>query len=451
MVRYIIPFILLLTTTTNSFAQNDKVWTLPQCLEYAKENNITIKQLQLNIQSSKAQTTQAWAALAPSANGSASHTWNYGLSFDNNSGILQNSQYQSSFYAVQFSWILFNGLSNYYTIMANQYGQKASSYNWEQAINDVQLNIAQLYLQLLFAQERLEIIKQQVATMEQQVERSQLLYEVGTITKGDYLSAQSSLATLQVNQANGENAVAASKLSLIQALNLNQLDIQIETPDFSKVQIVEFKEEQSLEGIFSYALKSWPSIKSKDATVWQFKRNLAAARGAYYPSISFNATISTTFSELRTENPFDPTSPTIPYSNQLEQNFGQQVGFRLTVPIFNGLNTRVNVRLTKIQMMNAELDLLNEKFKLRNTIQQSYIDAKAAYKTYSANKLNLAALEENYQYAKDKFDVGLMNSVDFNDASNKYFNARTELLLAQYDYILKTKVLDFYQGKKLEF
>src|SRR5688500_19853212 len=135
MVRYIIPFILLLLTTTNSVAQNDKVWTLPQCLEYAKENNITIKQLQLNIQSSKAQTTQAWAALAPTANGSASHTWNYGLSFDNNSGILQNSEYQSSFYALQFNWVLFNGLSNYYTIMANQYGQKASSYNWEQAIN----------------------------------------------------------------------------------------------------------------------------------------------------------------------------------------------------------------------------------------------------------------------------------------------------------------------------
>jgi outer membrane protein len=335
--------------------------------------------------------------------------------------------------------------------MANQYGQKASSYNWEQAINDVQLNIAQLYMQLLFAQERLEIIKQQVAQMEQQVERSQLLYEVGTITKGDYLSAVSSLATLQVNQTNGENAVASSKLALIQGLNLNQLEIQIETPDFSNVQITEFKEEQSLEGVYSYALQSWPSIKSKDATLWQFKRNLAVARGAYYPSISFNATISTTFSELRKEVPWDPNSPTIPYSNQLEQNFGQQVGFRLNVPIFNGLNTRTNVRLTKIQMWNAELDLENEKLKLRNTISQAYIDARSSYKTYSANKANLAALEENYQYAKDKFDVGLMNTVDFNDASYKYFNAKTELLLAQYDYILKTKVLDFYQGKKLEF
>lgn len=451
MVKYIIPFITLLVLTTNSFAQNDRTWTITDCLDHAKENNITVKQLELNIQSSRAQTTQAWAALAPSANGSASHQWNYGLSFDNNSGILQNQQYQNSFYAVQFNWVLFNGLNNYYTIMARQYGQKASMYDFAQAVNDVQLNIAQLFLQLLFAQERLEIVKQQVAAMQTQVDRSQLLFEVGTITKGDYLSAQSSLATLQVNQANAENAVASSKLSLIQALNLNQMDIKIEAPDFSKVNITEFKEESSLDGIFAYALKNTPSILSKEASVWQFKRSLTAARGNYYPTLSFSATISTTFSELRKVNPFDPTSPTISYVNQMEQNFGQQLGFRLSIPIFNGLNVRTNVKLAKIQWMNSKLDLENEQYKLKNTIQKAYTDAKAAFKTYTANKLNLSALEENYNYAKDKFDAGVMNTVDFNDAANKYFNAKTESLLAQYDYILKTKVLDFYQGKKLEF
>ncbi len=451
MVRYFIPFIILLALSTNSFAQNDKTWTINDCLNHAKEHNITVKQLELNIQSSKAQTTMAWAALAPTANGSASHQWNYGLSFDNNSGILQNQQYQNSFYAVQFNWVLFNGLNNYYTIMARQYGQKAAIYDFNQAVNDIQLNIAQLFLQLLFAEERLEIVKQQVAAMQTQVERSQLLFEVGTITKGDYLSAQSSLATLQVNQANAENAVASSKLSLIQALNLDQMDIKIEAPDFSKVNITEFKEESSLDGIFAYALKNTPSILSKEAMVWQFKRSLAAARGNYYPSLSFSATLSTTFSELRKEVPWDPNSPTIPYTNQMEQNFGQQVGFRLTIPIFNGLNVRGNVKLAKIQWMNSKLDLENEQYKLKNTIQKAYTDAKAAYKTYSANKLNLDALEENYNYAKDKFDAGIMNTVDFNDAANKYFNAKTESLLAQYDYILKTKVLDFYQGKKLEF
>jgi outer membrane protein len=121
------------------------------------------------------------------------------------------------------------------------------------------------------------------------------------------------------------------------------------------------------------------------------------------------------------------------------------------VPIFNGLNVRTNVKLSKIQWMNAKLDLENEEYKLKNTIQKAYTDARAAFKTYTANKLNLEALEETYTYAKDKFDVGVITSVEFNDAANKYFNAKTELLLAEYDYILKTKVLDFYQGKKLEF
>ncbi len=452
MSKYFFPLFFLFFISANSFAQTDnEIWTLTECLDYAKENNISIKQLELNIQSSKAQTTQAWAQLAPTANGSASHTWSYGLSFDNNSGILQNQQYQNSFYAAQFNWVLFNGLSNYYSIMSQQWQQKASTYNFEQAINDVQLNIAQLFLQLLFAQERLEIILQQVAAMQQQVDRSQLLYEVGTITKGDFLLAQSSLATQQVNLANGENAVAGSKLSLIQALNLNKLDIKIEKPDFSKIKIEDFKEESSLEDIFQYAMENTPIIKSKVATVWQFKRSLTSARGSYYPSLSFGATLSTTFSELRKDytDPFNPVD--IPYGTQLQQNFGQQLSFRVTVPIFNGLNVRTNVKLAKIQWLNSKLDLENEQYKLKNTIQKAYTDAKAAFKTYTANKLNLEALEETYTYAQDKYNVGVITSVEFNDAANKYFNAKTELLLAQYDYILKTKVLDFYQGKKLEF
>jgi len=451
MARYILPFIFLFAFGANSFAQKDTSWTLNGCLQYAKENNITVRQLELNIQTSKAQTTQAWANLAPTANGSAQHTWNYGLSFDNNSGILQNQSYQTSFYAAQFNWVLFNGFTNYYTIMANQYAQEASKWNFEQAINDVQLNIAQLFLQVLFAEERLEIIKQQVDALQQQVDRSQLLYEVGTITKGDYLMAQSSLATQQVNLANGENLVASSKLSLIQALNLNQLDISIIKPDFSNVNITEFKDEINLQGVFDYAMENTPVIKSKKASVWQFKRNLTAVRGNYYPSISFGATLSTAFSELRKDytNPFNPID--IPYGTQLQQNFGQQLSFRLNVPIFNGLQVRTNVKIAKIQWMNSQLDLENEQNKLRSTIQKAYTDARAAYRTYTANRLNLEALEETYLYAKDKFDVGVITSVEFNDAANKYFNARTELLLAQYDYILKTKVLDFYQGKKLEF
>jgi outer membrane protein len=451
MVRYFFVFISLLLASANFFAQTDNTWTITKCLEYAKENNISIKQLNLNIESSKVQTTQSWAALAPTANGSASHTWNYGLSFDNNSGILQNQQYQSSFYAASFNWVLFNGLNNYYTIMANQWNQKATMYNFEQAVNDVQLNIVQLFLQLLFAQERLEIVKQQVEAMRLQAERSKLLFDVGTITKGDYLTAQSTLSTQLVNLTNSENTVNSCKLSLLQALNLNQMDIQIVKPDFSNVKIDEFKEEASLEGIFDYALKNTPIIKSREANVWKFKRQLTAMRGNYYPSLSFGATISTTFSELRKDytDPFNPID--IPYATQLQQNFGQQLSFRLSVPIFNGLSVRTNVKLAKIQWLNSKLDLENEEYKLKNTIQKSYIDARAAYKTYTANKMNLEALQETYNYAKDKFDVGVITSVEFNDAANKYFNAKTELLLAEYDYILKTKILDFYQGKKLEF
>lgn len=444
-------FILSIFFLGKLLAQNTEVWTLNKCITYAKDNNISVQQLQLNSLSNKYSITQSWAELFPSVNASAGHTFNYGLSFDNNSGILQDNGYQNSFYAVQARWTIFNGLSNYYKIMATKHEYNASLYDWEQAINDVQLNIASTYLQVLFAQERLEIIKQQLDASKVQVDRNYLLYTEGAITKGDYLLSKSQQSTLELNKVNAENVLMQAKLSLIQSLNLQQDDIQIEKPDLSKIKITEMSESENITSIYEKSLTFLPMIKSKEESILAFRKRLSMARGAYYPSLSLNATFSTSFSELRKVNPFDPNSPTIDYGEQLRQNNARQFSFSLQIPIFNGLSVRTNVKQVKIQLKNAELNLQNEKFKLKNTIQKAFIDAKAAYNTYNANLMNLEALEEAYNYAKDKYEVRAINNVEYNDAANRYFNAKTELLIAQYDYILKTKVLDFYKGNKIEF
>jgi outer membrane protein len=154
---------------------------------------------------------------------------------------------------------------------------------------------------------------------------------------------------------------------------------------------------------------------------------------------------------LLKQNPFDPNSPIVPFFDQLERNNAQQFSFGMNIPLFNGLQIRTAVKQSKIAYKNAELDLMNEKFLLKNTIQKSYADAKAAFKTYQANQQGLASFKENFEYAKQRFEANLINSVDYNDAATRYFNARTESLIALYDYIFKSKVLDFYKGKKLEF
>lgn len=446
-----LAFFLLFST---AFAQpSGEVWTLKRCLEYARENNITVRQVQLNSMNAKYDLIQSRADLFPTLNASAGHNFYFGLSFDPTSLKLQDQRYQSSSFGASSRFIIFNGLSNYYQVMANSYTYKAAQQDFQQAVDDVSLNIIQLYMQVLFAQERLEIVKQQVDVLSQQVERTGMLYDAGVVTRGDFLSIQSQLATQEVTQVNGENSLATAKLNLIQALNLPgmSMDIIIEKPDLSQFEVKEMDPTLTAENVFNTAITIRPNIKGKEYRLLGAKRTLAVIRGGYYPSLAFTASISTAFSELRKANPIDPLSPTIPFFDQLQQNNSQQLSFGLTVPIFNGLQTRMAVQKSKISVKQAEFDLLNEQLTLRNTIQQAYTDARAAYKVYISNTKNLEALEESFNYAKEKFEAKVINAVEFNDASTRYFNARTELLIAQYDYIFKTKVLDFYRGETLEF
>jgi len=148
---------------------------------------------------------------------------------------------------------------------------------------------------------------------------------------------------------------------------------------------------------------------------------------------------------------FTAQTSTTPFSNQLSSNFNRSVGFSLTVPIFNGLQTYSNVERAKLQLKNADLNLQIQKLQLRKTIQQAYADAHAALIKYQATRKTVDATQESFKYADQKFNVGLLNSLDYNDAKNKLVKAQSDLLQAKYDYIFKVKVLDFYQGKPLSF
>lgn len=447
----ILSFLLAVLLVPFGWAQQTEVWTLKRCLEYARENNITIQQVQLNGLNNKYALTQSRASLFPTVNGSLSHSFSFGLSFDPTSFQQKTQQYQTTSGVLSSRFIIFNGLSNYYDIMANSLLYKASSLDYQQAIDDVSLNIIQLYMQVLFAQERLEIVRQQVDILRQQVERSTILFDAGAITKSTLLGIQSQLATQEVTLVNGENAVAQTTLALAQALNLPNTNIQVEKPDFSSVQVQPVGDGITAEMIYNTAITLRPNVKSSELKFLASKRQLASIRGGYYPTLAFTATISTAFSELRKQNPLDPNSPTIPFFDQLQQNNSQQLSFGMTIPIFNGLTTRMAVQRAKVSVKLAELDWQNQQMRLRNTIQQSYADAKAAYKTYMANLTSLESLREAYDYATERYNAGVINSVDYNDAATRFFNARTELLIAQYDYIFKTKVLDFYRGEPLGF
>lgn len=433
------------------YSQTNSVWTVQNCVDYALENNISIKQIQNNAQISKYRLIASKADLAPTLNGSIGHTSSWGLQFDPSSLVLQNAYYQTANASASSRFIIFNGLANYYTISQNKFTHQADLLDFEQAKDDITLNIIQMYFQVLFAQERIKVLEEQIKTLQIQEERSSILYQAGSITKSDYLSIKSQLATQQVTLINGQNAAIEAMLQLTQSLNLETTHIQIAPIDFDKLIVEEMGNDVNPDQIIQFAFNNRPVIKASEKRIESAKRGLFASRGLYFPSIVMNASVGTIYSGNRKVNPLDPNSPIVAFGEQLKQNNSQQLSFGMNIPVFNGLQTRMQVQQAKITLLNAELNLQSEKLKLRNTIQKVYTDAKAAYNVYSANKISLESLEEAYQYAVEKYQVNAINAFEFNDAATKYFNAKTESLIATFDYVFKKKVLDFYNGKNIRF
>lgn len=443
-------FSLSLQAQTTETTASGAPWNLQQCLDYARENNLSVEKIQLSVESARWSHIQSIAALFPTLNGSISHSMNFGLRFDQTSGLLQDQRFQNSFVGLSSQFIIFNGLSNYNAIGQASYAYKASQTDFQKALDDLSLNIVDLYMQVLFAQERLVVLEQQRDLLQNQADRAKILVEAGSTTLGDQLSIEAQLAQQQVQVITGKNTVISTKLALIQALNLTVTDIELVMPDLSAIPIDSLTQEENAISIYNTSLGIRPAIKSATYRYQAAKKGLAVSRGAYYPTLSMNISVGSSFSELRKENPLDPFSPTIPFFDQMRQNNSQQLTFGLNVPIFNGLQTRTQVQQAKVQMLSSELDMEIEKQNLRNTIQKAFADAQAAYLTFQANSKNLESLETSFNFATEKFNVGALSAIEYNDAATRYYNAQTELLIARYDYIFKTKVLDFYKGNPLE-
>jgi outer membrane protein len=426
-------------------------WSLKACLEHAEKNSIPVRQIQLQVMQSRAGLTQSWAALAPTLSINSSHSTNFGLRFDPTSGVLQDDKFQSFSSGVNSNFVVFNGLSNYKAIAQSRASYKGDIESLEQALDDLYLNVTDLFMQVMFAEERLGIAEKQVELIEAEENRTRILFEAGALVKGDYLTIKAQAANQEVQRVAAENAVRFAKLALAQALMLPDGDITIEHPSLDNIPITSWSSLPGVEVIYQKALGERPVIRAAEWRVQASQFGLGAARGSYYPSIGLNMGISTIFSELRKSNPFDPNSPPIPFWDQMRQNRGQQFSFALNVPIFNGLSTRTSVQQARIAVENAELALLEQRQRLRNQIQQAANDAFASLKTLEANQKNLEALEEAFGYASDRFAAQAINAFQYNDAAGRLFAARAETLIARYDYVFKTLVLEFYLGRKFSF
>jgi len=450
-------------------AQRSKRWTLKECIEYAIEHNLQISQGSLQVEQNRITTLQNKAAAIPTLNGQANHTYNFGRRIDPFTNQFATNRVLSQNFSLSSSVNLFSGLSNTQTILSSELALIASKYQNAQLINDVSLQVSNAFLQIILADELLSIAESQLNNSRIQRDRATLLYEAGRTAKGDFLQTEAQLANDELNVITGRNRVDLAKLTLAQLMGLEDAsDFDVERPDLSKqeMSMPPYNERD----LFTVALTNQPGILGAGYSVRSAEKNVQAARGAYYPSLSAFGGIGTGYSELartvtgfstETQNlgtfmgqPIDievqvPVTELTPFRNQMDQNFNRTFGFSLNVPLFNGLRSRNQVSLQKIALENARLQEQIGKNQLRRDIQTAFFDARASFERFNATRKSVQAFEESFTYMQERFDAGVVNMLEYNTVKNQLLAAQSNLAQARYEFILRIKVLDFYQGKPI--
>lgn len=456
---------------------NDNVWSLLEAVEYAKANNLQVRQSRISRELNEVDLRQARFQRLPSLNGSSNLTYSSGTTVDPTVQELRTNEYTAIGIQAGASLPIFMGFQQ--TNLIKQYGLElqASEQDVLAIQNDITLQIVTSYLNILFAQELIKTSELQRNTTQQQLDRTRILFKAGSLAENAVLDLESQLASDDLNIINAQNQREISRLSLTQLLNLEGSGVdnfEIDIPEVPEPSANPILADPDM--VYDVASQTQPSIKGADLRVLSAARALQVARGAYYPRISLSAGVNTFYnSQGRLYDPsgsfvgrsigFVDASGTeqlliyspglvekdYPFSEQLRNTIGKQVGLSLNVPVFNGFQARSNVQRAKLSELNAKLNAEIERNQLRQTIEQAYVDALAAQRKYDAAQQQLAALERSFRNAELRLESGIINTVDFYVIANNYRNAQSSLLQAKYEYTFKLKVLDFYQGKDISF
>ena len=466
--RYITIILIFLTGWLNA----QEKWSLENCINYALNNNIQIKQQELNTEIQNNQVKQSKIGLAPSLNGSLSRNFSYGRTVDPYTNNFTEEKTINDNYSINSQVVLFKGFQKLNTIKRNQLNLKASLADLEKFKNDIVLNISSAYLTVLFNLELLETAQDQLKITKQQESRTQKLVNAGSLAKGDLLEIQAQKANEELQIVNSENQLAISLLNLKQMLELDTLDnFNIIRPN---VQIEQVNMPLNIDEVFEYASTNLPQVLSAQYRLQLYQKDLSIAKGGRSPQLTFGIGLNSGYSDARKEidnysishqsnqgYAVDASGNKLPtyvltpqytyrtksFNDQINDNMSSYAVFTLNLPIFNGWQVNTNISNSKINVLNAKYALDLEKKNLYKEIQQKYLDALASKKKYIATKSSLKSTQEFFIYTKKKFDVGMVNTLDYNLAKNKVTKAKSDLLQAKYEYIFAVKILDFYQGK----
>lgn len=426
--------LLLLFVGLQLTAQNKK-WTLEECVDYAIKNNISIKQSELDLKTSSVEKMEALGGFMPTLNANANYSINTGASINPVTNQFQNETFKSFSAGASSNVTLFNGLANWKTLQRAKLNKIANNYRLDKMKDDIALSVANSYLQILFNKEQLKVQKNQNVITKENLKRTQDLIEAGTVPAGDIYELQATDATQQQQIISTENALIISKIALCQTLlieNYDTFDISDEAIDLPLSNV----SNESQEAILAKAKESVKDVKIALSNVDVAKKDVAISRSSYLPTLTGFVGYNTRWSE---STPFN-------FVDQLSLFDGTAVGLQLNVPILNGFSTRGRVQRAKINQERAEFQLKQAELDLERNVYQAYNDVSNAKKSFEAAQKSLESRKQAFNFSKERYEVGLLNAFDFSQATLALENAQSEVIRTKYDYIFRTKILEFYFG-----
>ena len=438
-----ILFISLLLISIGGKAQER--WSLRRCIDYAIEHNINIRRTANAVEQSAVEANTAKWARLPNLNGSAGQSWNWGRTqtavkneeTGDYSTVYVNTSSQGSNLNLSTSIPLFTGLQ-----IPNQYALaklnlKAATADLAKAQEDIAINVASAYLQVLFNQELQQVAESQVELSLQQQARITRLADMGKASMAEVAEAKARVAQDQMTAVQARNNYELALLDLSQLIELESPEgFLLESPDVSFA----LQQLTPPDEIYQTALAQKPAIQAAEYRLEGSKHSIRIAQSAYYPQLNLNGSLGTNY--------YSTINRT--FRQQMGDNFSKYIGLSLSIPIFNRFSTRNRVRSARLQRDNYELQLTETKKTLYKEIQQAWYNAVAAESKYSSSHTAAEAGAESFRLMSEKYENGKANAVEYNEAKQNLMRAQSDELQAKYEYLFRSKILDFYKGESIE-
>ena len=476
------------TSFTWSFAQRaSDNWDLQHCIEHAIQFNISIKQADIQARIAALQAKQAKYNIYPSVNGSSSTGVRFGRSIDPTTNSFSTSQFLYQNFGVNAGFQLYNYGRLKNSELVAQFNAQAALADVARASNDISFNVATYYLQVLAAKEQIKISEVQIAQTQNQFDITRKRVDAGVLPELNLAEVESQLASDSSNYYTSKANYEQNLLALRALLNLDtDVLFGIETPAVDKIPVESFADLQP-EAVFNMAMQYQPLQKANDLRIKAAQKNIEVSKAALYPTINLGGNLSTNFSNsFKTVtgatflgySPITGSEPIITQSGvnyyvqnpvykitqgtrsfggiwdgwdkQLSNNFGQNVGVSISIPIFNNFSAKIGVQQAKLNLQAAQLQKNQSDLTLRQNIYTAYTNAVTALQKFNAGKKTVSSAEKAYEFALKRYDVGLLSSLDLITNQNNLLKAKVQQLNNQYDYVFKMKLLEFYKGRGLK-